>query len=78
MDTYADDLAALVNELDLKDVVHVGHSTGGGKVARYISGHGIKRVANAVLIGAVPTHANPAGLPIEVFDKLRARVLAGR
>jgi non-heme chloroperoxidase len=83
MDTYADDLAALVNELDLKDVVHVGRSTGGGKVARYISGHGIKRVANAVLIGAVPplmlkTHANPAGLPIEVFDKLRARVLAGQ
>ena len=73
MDTYADDLAALVEALDLKDAIHVGHSTGGGEVARYIGRHGTKRVAKAVLIGAVPplmlkTAANPGGLPIEVFD----------
>jgi non-heme chloroperoxidase len=83
MDTYADDLAALVGELDLKNAVHVGHSTGGGEVARYIGRHGNKRVAKAVLIGAVPpimlkTAANPGGLPIEVFDGIRASVLADR
>ena len=83
MDTYADDLAALVETLDLKDAVHVGHSTGGGEVARYIGRHGTKRVAKAVLISAVPplmlkTPANPGGLPIEVFDQIRAGVLADR
>src|SRR5271157_4420762 len=83
MDTYADDLAALVEQLELKEAIHVGHSTGGGEVARYIGRHGTKRVAKAVLISAVPplmlkTPANPAGLPIEVFDDLRARVLADR
>jgi non-heme chloroperoxidase len=83
MNTYADDLAALTEKLDLKDAVHVGHSTGGGEVARYIGRHGTKRVAAAVLISAVPplmvkTAANPAGLPIEEFDKLRAAVLADR
>ena len=83
MDTYADDLAALVEALDLKNVIHVGHSTGGGEVARYIGRHGTKRVAKAVLIGAVPplmlkTAANPGGLPIEVFDGIRAGVLADR
>jgi non-heme chloroperoxidase len=83
MDTYADDLAALVTTLDLKDAIHVGPSTGGGEVARYIGRHGTKRVAKAVLIGAVPplmlrTAANPAGLPIEAFDQIRAGVLADR
>jgi non-heme chloroperoxidase len=83
MDTYADDLATLVEKLDLKDAIHVGHSTGGGEVARYIGRHGTKRVAKAVLISAVPplmvkTPANPAGLPIEVFDQLRANVMADR
>ena len=83
MDTYADDLAALVEALDLKDAIHVGHSTGGGEVARYIGRHGTKRVAKAVLIGAVPplmlkTPANPDGLPIEVFDQIRAGVRADR
>ena len=83
MDTYADDLATLVEALDLKNAIHVGHSTGGGEVARYIGRHGSKRVAKAVLIGAVPplmlkTAANPTGLPIEVFDGLRANVLADR
>jgi len=83
MDTYADDLAELVKALDLKDAIHVGHSTGGGEVARYIGRHGTKRVAKAVLIGAVPplmlkTPANPGGLPIEVFDGLRAGVQADR
>jgi non-heme chloroperoxidase len=83
MDTYADDLAALAEELDLKDAVHVGHSTGGGEVARYIGRYGTKRVAKAVLIGAVPplmlkTEANPAGLPLKVFDDIRAGVLADR
>jgi len=83
MDTYADDLAELVEELDLKDVIHVGHSTGGGEVARYIGRHGTKRVAKAVLIGAVPplmlkTESNPGGLPMEAFDKIRAGVLADR
>jgi len=83
MDTYADDLAALTAALDLQDAVHVGHSTGGGEVARYIGRHGTKRVAKAALISAVPplmlkTAANPGGLPIEVFDGLRAAQLANR
>ncbi len=83
MDTYADDLAELTEKLDLKNAVHVGHSTGGGEVARYIGRHGTKRVAKVVLIGAVPplmlkTEANPGGLPIEVFDGIRAGVLADR
>ncbi len=83
MDTYADDLAALVQALNLKDAIHVGHSTGGGEVARYIGRHGTKRVAKAVLISAVPpimlkTEADPGGLPIEVFDQIRAGVLADR
>jgi non-heme chloroperoxidase len=83
MNTYADDLAALIENLDLQDAVHVGHSTGGGEVARYIGRHGTKRVARAVLISAVPplmlkTAANPTGLPIEVFDQLRASVQADR
>jgi non-heme chloroperoxidase len=83
MDTYADDLAELVEELDLRDAIHIGHSTGGGEVARYIGRHGTKRVAKAVLIGAVPplmlkTAANPGGLPMEAFDQLRAAVLADR
>jgi len=83
MNTYADDLAQLVEILDLKDAIHVGHSTGGGEVARYIGRHGSKRVAKAVLIGAVPplmlkTAANPGGLSIEVFDQIRAGVLNDR
>jgi non-heme chloroperoxidase len=83
MNTYADDLATLVETLDLKNAIHVGHSTGGGEVARYIGRHGTKRVAQAVLIGAVPplmlkTPANPGGLPIEAFDQIRAGVLADR
>jgi non-heme chloroperoxidase len=83
MDTYADDLAALVEKLDLQKAVHVGHSTGGGEVTRYIGRHGTKRVAKAVLIGAVPplmlkTAANPGGLPMEAFDQIRAGVAADR
>lgn len=83
MDTYADDLAALTEALDLKDAVHIGHSTGGGEVARYIGRHGTQRVAKAVLIGAVPpimlkTEANPGGLPMEVFDGIRAGVASNR
>jgi non-heme chloroperoxidase len=83
LDTYADDLAELVQHLDLKDAIHVGHSTGGGEVARYIGRHGTSRVAAAVLISAIPplmlkTPNNPAGLPIEVFDGLRANVQADR
>ena len=83
MNTYADDLAALVETLDLRDAIHVGHSTGGGEVARYIGRHGTKRVSKAVLIGAVPplmlkTPANPGGLPIEAFDQIRAAVQADR
>jgi non-heme chloroperoxidase len=83
MDTYADDLAELVEALDLKGAVHVGHSTGGGEVARYIGRHGTRRVAKAVLIGAIPplmlkTPANPGGLPMEVFDGIRKNVLADR
>jgi non-heme chloroperoxidase len=83
MNTYADDLAALTETLDLHDAIHVGHSTGGGEVARYIGRYGTRRVAKAVLIGAVPplmlkTPANPGGTPIEVFDQQRAAVLADR
>ena len=83
MDTYADDLAALTEKLDLREAIHVGHSTGGGEVARYIGRHGTKRVAKAVLIGAVPpqmlkTAANPGGLPMEVFDGIRAGVAGNR
>ncbi|MBW4055154.1 MAG: alpha/beta hydrolase [Proteobacteria bacterium] len=83
MDTYADDLAGLVEALDLTNAIHVGHSTGGGEVARYIGRHGTKRVAKAVLIGSVTplmlkTAANPGGLPIDAFDKIRAGVLADR
>jgi non-heme chloroperoxidase len=83
MNTYADDLAELVEKLDLKNAIHVGHSTGGGEVARYIGRHGTRRVAKAVLIGAVPplmlkTSANPGGLPIDAFDQIRAGVLADR
>jgi non-heme chloroperoxidase len=83
LDTYADDLAELVQALDLKDAIHVGHSTGGGEVARYIGRHGTSRVAKAVLIGAIPplmlkTDANPAGTPIEVFDELRKGVQTDR
>ncbi|HEV8486415.1 MAG TPA: alpha/beta hydrolase [Blastocatellia bacterium] len=83
MNTYADDLAALVEALDLKKAIHVGHSTGGGEVARYIGRHGTKRVAKAVLIGAVTplllkTPTNPNGAPIEAFDQLRAGVQADR
>jgi non-heme chloroperoxidase len=83
MDTYADDLAALTEALDLKGAVHVGHSAGGGELARYIGRHSTKRVAKAVLIAAVPplmlkTAANPGGLPIAVFDGIRTGVLADR
>src|SRR5262245_60712800 len=83
MDTYADDLAELVEKLNLKDAVHIGHSTGGGEVARYIGRHGTKRVAKAVLISAVPpvmlkSASNPGGLPIEAFDQIRSGVLADR
>ena len=83
LDTYADDLAALVEALDLHDAIHVGHSTGGGEVARYIGRHGTKRVAAAVLVSAIPplmlkTPANPEGLPMEVFDQLREGVRKDR
>lgn len=83
MNGYADDLAQLIDALDLKDITMVGHSTGGGEVARYIGRHGTKRVARAVLIGAVPpvmlkSAANPEGLPIEVFDDIRAGVEGDR
>jgi non-heme chloroperoxidase len=83
MDTYADDLAALTEKLDLKNAIHVGHSTGGGEVARYIGRHGTKRVAAAVLISAVPplmvkTDKNPGGLAVSVFDGLRAQLVANR
>src|ERR1700690_3523907 len=83
LDTYADDLAELVQKLDLKNAIHVGHSTGGGEVTRYIGRHGTDRVAKAVLIGAIPplmlkTAANPGGLPIEVFNGLRDNVVADR
>ncbi|NGO54287.1 alpha/beta fold hydrolase [Allomesorhizobium camelthorni] len=83
MDTYADDVAALAAELDLKDAVHIGHSTGGGEVARYLGRHGTSRVAKAVLIGAVPpimvkSDKNPGGLPLEIFDGFRAALVANR
>ena len=83
MDTYADDLAELVAALDLRDAIHIGHSTGGGEVARYIGRHGTERVAKAVLISAVPplmlkTEKNPGGLPIAAFDEIRAGVLTDR
>src|SRR5437660_419773 len=83
MDTYADDLAELTDALELKDAIHVGHSTGGGEVARYIGRHGTSRVAKAVLIGAVTplmlkTPANPGGLPMETFDGIRAGVIGDR
>jgi non-heme chloroperoxidase len=83
MDTYADDLAALVRQLDLENVIHVGHSTGGGEVARYIGRHGVDRVAKAVLVGAVPpgmvkSAKNPEGVPIEEFDKIRDGVKKDR
>jgi non-heme chloroperoxidase len=83
MDTYADDLATLIEELDLRDAVPIGHSTGGGEVSRYIGRHGTSRVAKAVLVSAVPplmlkTEVNPDGTPIEAFDELRAGVSADR
>jgi len=83
MDTYADDLATLTETLDLTSAIHVGHSTGGGEVARYIGRHGTKRVAGAVLIGSITplmlqTAANPGGLPIDVFDQIRANVQEDR
>jgi non-heme chloroperoxidase len=83
MDTYADDLAELTGKLDLKEAIHVGHSTGGGEVARYIGRHGSKRVAKAVLIGAVPpimvkSEQNPGGVPISVFDDIRKGVAENR
>jgi non-heme chloroperoxidase len=83
LDTYADDLAELTAKLDLKNAVHVGHSTGGGEVTRYIGRHGTKRVAKAVLVGAIPplmlkTAANPLGTPKDAFDQIRAAVVADR
>jgi non-heme chloroperoxidase len=83
LDTYADDLAELIQKLDLRSAIHVGHSTGGGEVARYIGRHGTKRVAKAVLIGAITpsmlkTPANPGGTPMEAFDQLRSAVQADR
>ena len=83
LDTYADDLSALIETLDLEDAILVGHSTGGGEVARYIGRHGTKRVSKAVLISAIPplmlkTPANPGGLPIAVFDDIRASLLKDR
>ena len=83
MNTYADDLAVLTEKLDLKNAIHIGHSTGGGEVARYIGRHGTKRVAMAVLISAVPplmvkTEKNPDGAPLSVFDGLRAELTKNR
>jgi len=83
MDTYADDLAALTEKLDLKNAIHIGHSTGGGEVARYIGRHGSKRVGAAILVSAVPplmlkTDKNPGGLPLSVFDDLRKALAENR
>jgi non-heme chloroperoxidase len=83
MDTYVDDLAQLIESLDLRDVILVGHSTGGGEVTRYIGRHGTARVAKALLLGAIPplmlkTPANPSGTPIEAFDALRASITTDR
>ena len=83
MDTYADDVAQLAKALDLKDAIHIGHSTGGGEVARYVARAEPGRVAKAVLIGAVPpimvkSDKNPGGLPLEVFDGFRKAVAANR
>src|SRR5262244_3310140 len=83
LDTYADDLAEFVAYLDLRNAVHIGHSTGGGEVARYVARHGAGRVAKAVLIGAVPpimvkSDKNPGGTPIQVFDGMRAALLENR
>src|SRR4051812_1066412 len=83
LDTYADDLAELTEALDLKDAIHVGHSTGGGEVVRYIGRHGSSRVSKSVLISAIPpvmvkSETNPGGLPMAVFDEIRANVLADR
>ncbi len=83
MDTYAADLAELVSALDLRDAIHIGHSTGGGEVAHYVARHGKGRVAKAALIGAVPpvmvkTPNNPGGLPLSVFDDIRAQLAANR
>jgi non-heme chloroperoxidase len=83
MDTYADDLSALIEKLELRDIVMVGHSTGGGEVTRYIGRHGTKHVAKAVLVGAIPplmlkTEDNPGGLPLAAFDELRAAVAKDR
>src|SRR5690242_1920941 len=83
LDTYADDLAQLVKSLNLEDAIHIGHSTGGGEVARYLGRHGTSRVAKAVLIGAIPpvmlkSASNPEGTPIEAFDQIRAAVLKDR
>src|SRR4051794_22289579 len=83
LDTYADDLAELVEEFDLEDAIHVGHSTGGGEAPGYIGRHGTARVAKVVLIGAIPpvmlkSDSNPNGTPIEAFDQIRAAVLADR
>lgn len=83
LDTYADDLSELIEHLDVKDAVLVGHSTGGGEVTRYIGRHGTKRVAKAVLVDAIPplmlkTAANPAGTPLAAFDRLRAACQADR
>ncbi|MBG7698759.1 alpha/beta hydrolase [Streptomyces sp. MC1] len=83
LDTYADDLASVIETLDLRDVILVGHSTGGGEVTRYIGRHGSDRVAKAVLLGAIPplmlkTEANPEGLPVDVFDEIRNGVLTDR
>jgi non-heme chloroperoxidase len=83
LDTYADDLAQLIEELDLRDVILIGHSTGGGEVTRYIGRHGTARVAKAILVSAIPplmlkTDGNPGGLPIEVFDEIRGGIARDR
>src|SRR6201991_3512367 len=83
MNTYAADVAELAAKLDLRNAIHIGHSTGGGEVARYVARHGAGRVAKAVLIGAVPpvmvkSESNPGGLPIEVFDGFRTALAANR